>query len=85
MIRPTKYLDLDTCVLRVAAVVLEEICGSSAMPIGEVTSRVCSRLGDTARLNLMPALGLLYLLGVLDYHDEADAVCRRGTGTENRP
>jgi len=74
MIRPAKYLDLETCVVRVAALVIEELRASSILPLTELTARICSRLGDASRPNILPALGLLFLLGKLDYHDEGDAV-----------
>jgi hypothetical protein len=74
MIRPTKYLDLNTCVLRVAAIVLSELRLSRAMPLDELDAIVRSRAGESARFNFLPALSFLFLTGKLDYDDDADAV-----------
>lgn len=74
MIRPTKYLDLNTCVLRVAAIMLSELRLSRAMPLNELDAIIRSRVGDSARFNFLPALSFLFLVGKLDYDDDADAV-----------
>jgi hypothetical protein len=74
MIRPTKYLDLRVCVIRLATLMLSELSAARALPLPELEARVLDEAGDSARLNLVPALNLLFLLGRVDYDDEADAV-----------
>jgi len=74
MIRPTKYLDLNTCVLRTAAVMLSELQQSQAILLNELDMIVRSRIGETARFNFLPALSFLFLVGKLDYDDNADAL-----------
>ena len=74
MIVPTKYLDLDTSLIRVAALTLSTLREMGAVPYRELNQRVEDELGDDARLNLPPALGLLYTLGQIDYDPGADAV-----------
>ena len=74
MIRPTKYLDLDTCVLRVAAIVLSELQLSRVVPLDELDIIVRSRAGEAARFNFLPALSFLFLVGRLDYDDNSDTI-----------
>ena len=45
-----------------------------ALPLPELEERVLSEAGDDARLNLVPALNVLFLLGRIDYDDDADAI-----------
>jgi len=74
MLRPTKYLDLKTCVLRLAALMLMELSASRPLALPDLEARVLSEAGDAARLNLVSALNLLFLLGRIDYDDGADAI-----------
>lgn len=74
MILPTKHLDLETSVVRVAAAVLQAVAQDLVVPYSELDQFVRSTVGESARLNLAPALGLLYLVGRLDYDADADAV-----------
>lgn len=73
MILPTKYLDLDSSVLRVSAVVLRAMADGRATPFDEVDAAVRERAGSEARLNLVPALNFLFLAGKVDYDEDADA------------
>ena len=74
MIRPSKYLDLKTCTLRVASVVISALHETSPLPLPELDETVQSRLGEEARFNFVPALNFLYLVGAIDYNAHADAV-----------
>jgi hypothetical protein len=74
MIRPTKYLNLNTCVLRIAAQILLELRDARIIPLDELDATIRSQIGDTARFNFIPALSFLFLLGKLDYDDKADVV-----------
>jgi hypothetical protein len=79
VIRPAKYLDLNTSVLRIAAEVLVQLQRTHAIPLAELDESLQSRIGEAVRLNFVPALNLLFLLGALDYDDDADALVRRQT------
>lgn len=74
MIVPTKYLDLDTSIVRVAALTLATVREAGAVPYRELDERVEFEFGEQARLNIPPALGLLFTLGQLDYDAKADVV-----------
>jgi len=74
MIRPAKHMALNTCVLSVVASILSELQRNKAIPLGELDETVQTRINSTARLNFLPALNLLFLLGSVDYDDDADAI-----------
>lgn len=72
MIRPAKHLNLDTCVLRAAAVLLsrlreERICGFADLRAS------LQAFGENADPVFMPTLHFLFLLGRIDYHPQTDA------------
>lgn len=78
MIFPTKYLDLDTSLIRVAAFILATLSHESAVHYQELDQNIASELGEAARINLTPALGLLFTLGKLDYDTDADVIVGSG-------
>lgn len=72
MIRPAKHLNLDTCVLRAAAVLLsrlreERLCGFVDLRAS------LDGFGENADPVFMPTLHFLFLLGRLDYHPQTDS------------
>lgn len=74
MIQPTKYMDLQSSVLNVAAEILQELQATRAIALDELDGLIRSRLGDSARFNFLPALNLLFLSGRLHYDESSDAV-----------
>lgn len=74
MIRPTKYMDLDSSVLNVAANLLLEMKTHPAVSLDELHGIVLTRMGEPASVNFLPALTLLYAVGKVDYDDTADAI-----------
>ena len=75
MIRPTKYLDLDACVINVAAHVLARLSAVSVLTYDELLKSVETTLTPRARNEFVLALDLLYLLGRISYHEETDTLC----------
>lgn len=74
MIRPTKYLDLNTCVIRVAAEMLALLKGAEAIKYAELLGRLQIELSDTVQFEFVAALDLLYLLGKVEYHADSDSI-----------
>lgn len=74
MIIPTKHLDLDHCVLRVAAQVLTHLAEPGMLELTELQERVLADLGHDAKYSMLPALNVLYLMGRIDYDDGTDVV-----------
>ena len=72
MIRPTKHLDLDSCVIRASSILLAKL----------QTARVCDYSDLRATLVVMEedadaafihAAHLLFLLGRVEYHAQTDS------------
>ena len=74
MIRPTKYLDLRTAVVRLAAIVLEALQDEPVLPLRVLDERVQQEAGADARFNFYPALSLLFLLGTVEYDAKDDTI-----------
>lgn len=67
MIRPTKHLDLDTCILHCAALVLDILRKESPLEYDSTLQRLKDTINDKVRFQFPYALDLLYLLGAIDY------------------
>jgi hypothetical protein len=74
VINPTRYLDLNTCVIGVAAEVLWVLRRNQVMPYAELLAAVQSRTSEAVRFNFPLSLDFLYLVGQIDYDDDADAI-----------
>ena len=74
MIRPTKHMDLKTSVLNIAAEILAELQRFHIISLEELDELIQSRINESARINFIPALSLLYLIGSIDYDSDADVV-----------
>ena len=74
MITPTKNLDLNVCPLRVAAALLGELRQFGMLPVDECESRVQAAVGDDARFTFLPALNILFLVGLIGYVSASDMI-----------
>jgi hypothetical protein len=74
MIEPAKYLDLNTCVVGISAEVLVALRLNQFMRYDELLGFVQSKMSDNARFNFPLSLDLLFLLGLIEYHDETDSI-----------
>jgi hypothetical protein len=74
VIRPSKYLDLGTSVLKLAAIMLEQLHDEPEVGLEDLRERVERQAGEASRFNFFPALNFLYLVGRADYDEERDAV-----------
>lgn len=74
MLTPRKNLDLDTSLLRVAALMLRELQKRGVMEFERLRSVVTRRIGRNAELMFLPALDFLFLLGRVEYHVKNDTV-----------
>jgi len=74
MIQPTKYLELDSCVLQVSHVMLSELSRVRALPLRDIENVIEVSAPRAARSNLELALTFLYGVGVIDYDPDSDAL-----------
>jgi hypothetical protein len=74
VIIPSKYLDLETSVLRLSAFLLEQLRRESIIRLTDLTARVDGYTDGRGRFNFFPAMNLLYLLGRIEFDEEHDLV-----------
>jgi hypothetical protein len=84
MIAPAKYMDLDVCPLRVAALLLRALQQSGHLRVDECEARAVASAGEDARFTLLPALSLLFVLGLIDYSLESDVIGLRARPEASR-
>lgn len=74
MIRPDKYLDLDTCVIRVSAEVVRALNENGPMTLDLLEDWVVAEIGIRARVNLLASVLVCHAIGVVDYEPEIGAL-----------
>lgn len=74
MIQPTKYLDLNTCVVGIAAEVLVSLRKNQFMRYDELLKLIQTKMSDAVRFNFPLSLDLLFLLGLIEYYEETDSL-----------
>jgi hypothetical protein len=74
MLTPRKHLDLDSSVLRVAAIMLRTLKRPGVMEFERLRGVVLKRVGEAGEVSFMPALNFLFLLGRVDYHVQNDTI-----------
>ncbi|MFW2503606.1 ABC-three component system middle component 8 [Clostridium diolis] len=72
MIRPHKYLDIDSCVLRIASLILKEMIDSKIISYAELYNKIYKIVGQNIEYTFLPSLNFIYLLGKIEYHEEND-------------
>lgn len=72
MIRPAKHLNLDTCVLRAAAVLLSRLREERLCAFADLRASL-EGFGEDADPVFLPTLHFLFLLGRIEYHPQTDS------------
>jgi ABC-three component (ABC-3C) system Middle Component 8 len=78
MLTPSKHLDLQRSVLRVASEVLADLRRHRMMTYDSVTRLIKRRSGDDGDAVVAPALSFLFLLDRIEYHPKNDSFEYRG-------
>ncbi len=73
MLRPTKHLNPDTSVLHVAARMLQLLNRYRIQPYDVLYDKLHKGTGDDLREAFLPALGFLFLMGKIEYHEKTDS------------
>jgi hypothetical protein len=76
MIRPSKYTDLNICILNVGSLILERLAKYGPTKYDDIVMNLKEELGDNARFQVGPSLNLLYLLGLIEYDQNSDTIFR---------
>jgi hypothetical protein len=73
MIRPAKHLDLNTCVLRAASILLSKLQSVRVCTYADLRASL-SVIGEDADVTFVHTVHLLFLLGRVDYHPQTDSL-----------
>jgi hypothetical protein len=74
VIRPGKHLNLQNCVLRVAAALLHQLQRTRVERLTALLNLVRESFGHDAMHHFLPALDFLFLLGCVDYLPASDTI-----------
>lgn len=74
MIRPTKFLDLDNCVISIASKIIKILLLHQNITYTELLNIFKYDLNDNFEYNLLPAIDLLFLLGLVEYSPISDSL-----------
>lgn len=72
MIKPTRYMNLNLSLIRVSSEIIELLIKSPIMKFDEILASLEQIIGNEVRFVFIPAIDFLYLLGIIDYHEELD-------------
>lgn len=73
MIRPSKHLDLNSCVLRAASILLSKLQTVRICKYADLRASL-NVLGEDADITFGHAVHLLFLLGRVEYHSQTDSI-----------
>ncbi|WP_294405788.1 ABC-three component system middle component 8 [uncultured Clostridium sp.] len=74
MIKPTKFLDLDNCVISIASKILQILSSQKSITYTNLLVLFKNDLNDNFEYNLLPAIDFLFLLGLIDYSPNSDSL-----------
>lgn len=72
VIKPNKHSNPDQTIIGVAALLLKTLGKSGVEKYDDLEELVDTKI-EGGKYLFLPALNLLYLLGVVDYHKKSDA------------
>ncbi|GEP45876.1 ABC-three component system middle component 8 [Brevifollis gellanilyticus] len=72
MIRPAKHLDLNTCILRAASLLLAQLQAERLCKFDDLRQTLAA-LGPDGDYVFLPTVHFLYLLGRTEYHAQTDS------------
>jgi len=78
MLRPSKHAHPDRTVVAAATVVLRELRKRRVVSYDELVTKLGTNAGNSAHVLFIPAVSLLYLLGLVSYQPTVDAFEYRG-------
>ncbi len=76
MLRPSKHTDLNTCILNVGSLILDQLARYGPTKYDDMVMNLKEELGDNARFQVGASLSLLYLLGLIEYGQNSDTIFR---------
>lgn len=73
MLKPTKYTNLELCLVNISATIVKVIQQNQIVGYEELLSKLVITFGDDMKLHFVPSINFLFLLGKIKYHDKIDA------------
>ena len=74
MLSAEKHLNLDTSVIRVAAIILRELGRKGVVEFERLRALVIRRVGPDGAVIFLPAVSFLFLVGKVEYHLKNDTL-----------
>lgn len=74
MLSAKKHLNLDTSVIRIAAIILRELGRKGVVEFEKLRALVLRRVGPDGDVMFLPALSFLFLVGKVEYHLKNDTI-----------
>ena len=74
MLSARTHLNLDTSVIRIAAIMLRELGRKGVVEFEKLRALVIRRVGPDGDVMFLPALSFLFLVGKVEYHLKNDTV-----------
>ncbi|WP_147564658.1 ABC-three component system middle component 8 [Clostridium tyrobutyricum] len=74
MIKPHKYLDVDSSVIRVGSLILKEMLDNKIISYSELYNKIYNKVGKNVEYTFLPSLSFIYLFGKIKYYKESDTL-----------
>jgi hypothetical protein len=66
-------MNLEISTLNISSIILKELAKSKVIKYNALLDKLLQKNGDDAKFNFTNALGLLFLLGKIEYHKKTDS------------
>lgn len=76
MIKPTKFLNLDNCVISISKDILQMLLNNKSIPYNHLYEELKIKYNYNAdfEYNFLPSLDFLFLLGKISYSSSTDCL-----------
>jgi uncharacterized protein YbjT (DUF2867 family) len=78
MLRPSKHAHPDRTVFAAATILLRTLRGKRMVEFDDLTATLTATTGPSAEFLFLPAVSLLHILGLVEYHSTVDSFEYRG-------
>ncbi|WP_133016267.1 ABC-three component system middle component 8 [Clostridium cuniculi] len=74
MIKPTKFLNLNSCILNLCTDILIELLKNNSISYDSLYNKLSTKFGSEIKYLFIPSLDFLFLLGKIKYISETDSL-----------
>ncbi|WP_099336442.1 ABC-three component system middle component 8 [Clostridium cadaveris] len=72
MIKPTKFLNLNTCILKISSEILSILIEEKSITFSDLQSKLLKDSNEDYEYNFLPSIDFLFLLGKIKYSPKTD-------------